>query len=257
MFIKEVINSFKPSNFTELTNRSFLNSTLFFSKFLVIAVILMGVIYIPTLIALPSYFSNQMQKFNTLSINSNYDVMAPVYFPERDSFLVVDTTSIHNTIKGERFLITKEGLKYKFFGKEHFLKGSAFSDVLSNKGGFSTLLSAIALFILPALFFWVYFFTWLKYFIMIILLSSIFFTLFDLTHFKKRWIKFFNITVFAAIIPILLETISAPISTGYLIQIVQLAGVDVYLVPLIIHSCIIVALTFILHYSGGKVGSDS
>lgn len=257
MFITELINSFKPSNFSTIINRSFLNSTLFFSKFLILAVILMGLIYVPTLIALPAYFSNQMQKFNTLSINGNYDVVAPVYFPERDSFIVVDTTGIHDVIKGERFLITKEGLKYKFLGKEYFLKGSDFSDVLSNKGGFSTLLSVIAVFILPALFFWVYFFTWLKYFVIIILLSSIFFTLFDLTHFKKRWIKFFNITIVAAIIPILLETISAPISTSYLIEIVKLAGVDIYLVPLIIHSCIIIISTFILHYAGGQVGSDS
>ena len=257
MFIKDLINLVNTNGFFDFTIHSFRKSVVFFSKFLVFAFVFMFFLYIPTVVSFSSYFGHQMEKFNSLSVSGNFSVMSPVYFPERDSLLVVDDTGLHNKLKNERFLITKDALKYKFFGQEYLVKGEEFSDILKNQSNFAMLFSAVALLFLPSFIFWAYVFAWLKYFLTILLLASIFFTLFDLTHFRNRWTIFFNISVIAGIVPILLETVSTPFSTNYLFLIVQLVGIDVYLVPLVIHSILIVVFGFVLHYSGGKVGSNS
>lgn len=246
-FFQEITKVFQPYNFVMLGNASFGECIKFFSKFLLFAFFLMALVYVPTLVTLPNYFTQQMQKFNSLSITSNFTVVAPVYFPERDAVLVVDTTGMHDKLKGETFLVTKDKLKYKLLGKEYEIKDSSFSDVLSDKQGFSLLLTSISLFILPAIIFWLYAFAWLKYLITIILLASIFFTLFDLTHFRKKWHQILAMTTYSAMIPILLETISAPISADYLVPMLNFAGIDLYLVPLVVHSVLIVVLALILH----------
>lgn len=257
VFLKELLQTFHPANLAKFCGQSFKSGVLFFSKMLFLSFFLMALLYIPTFVNLPSYFGQQMLKFNSLSITSNFSTMAPVYFPERDSWLVVDTTGMHGKLKQETFLVTKNNLKYKFFGKEFELTDKDFADVMSNKSSFSVLLSSIAVLIIPALFFWLYVFLWIKYFGLSLLLSFVFFSLFDLTHFRKKWLQFFNIAVYTAIVPILLEILSVLFSTQYLVPIIQSAGFNVFLLPLIVHCILIGVFGFVLHYVGGRGSAHS
>ena len=255
-FLNELAYFFKPARLVDFSCRSFWNSVFFLSKVLLVSFFLMVLVYIPTLVSLPGYFVKQMDKFSSLTVQGNFSTIAPVYFPERDGLLVVDTTGMHDDLKKEIFLINNHGLKYRFFGGVYEIKDYSFNDVLSNKGSFSLLLSVLALFILPSVFFWLYFFAFLKFFIVILILGSIFFVLFDLTHFRKSWLQMFNISIYGAIVPILMETVSMPLSSDYLVPFFDFSGFKLFAVPLILHSILIITLAFVLHFTGGKSGSS-
>lgn len=252
--IKQVIYSVCPISLYERTQKPLRKNLLFFSKSLFVAFIIMGFFYIPTLARLPAYFDQQMSKFKSLSIDSNFSVMSPVYFPERDGLLIIDTTGLHKKLKYERFLITREGVHFKLFHEPVFIKAENFGDVLSHKESFSLLFTTLLVLFLPALVFWSYFFLWFKYVVQIILLSSVFFTLFDLTHWRKSWKQFFNIAAFTSLFPILLEVISLPFGTDFLVPIVETIGGDLYAVPLIVHSVFIIAFSFVVHKAGKHAG---
>lgn len=254
-FLNELACLLKPVTLVDFSCRSFWNSVFFLSKILLVSFFFMVLVYLPTLVSLPGYFVMQMDKFSSLTVQGNFSTIAPVYFPERDGLLVVDTTGMHDDLKKELFLINNKGLKYRFFGGVYEIKDYSFNDVLSNKGSFSLLLSVLALFILPSVFFWLFMFAFLKFLIVILLLCSIFFVLFDLTHFRKSWLQMFNISVFSAIIPIFIETVSMPLSSDYLLLFFDFAGFKLFAVPLILHSILIITLTFALYFAGGK--SDS
>ena len=255
-FLSWLLHFFNTANFVELSARSFGRGVFFLSKVLLVSFFLMILIYIPTLVSLPGYFGKQIDKFSSLSVDGNLSTIAPVYFPERNGWLVVDTTGMHNELKKEIFLVNKNGLKYSFFGNVYEIRDYDFNDVLSNKNSFSLLLSVLALFILPSLFFWLYFFAFLKFLLVVLLLSVIFFVLFDLTHFRKSWLQMFNISLYSAVIPVLLETVSIPVSTEHLFLLFDFAGFKLFAVPLIVHSVLIVLLAFALHFGGGSSGSS-
>lgn len=252
--IKRVLYSVRPISLYERTQQPFRRNLLFFSKSLFFAFIMMGLFYMPTLVRLPAYFDQQMSKFKSLSIDSNFSVMSPVYFPERDGLLIIDTTGLHKKLKHERFLITREGVHFKLFSEPHFIKAESFREVLSHKERFSMLFTTILVLFLPAFVFWSYFFLWLKYFVQIIFLGSVFFTLFDLTHWRKSWKQFLNIAAFTSFFPLLLEVISLPFGTDFLIPLVETIGSDLYAVPLIVHSLVIIIFAFVVHRVGKHAG---
>ncbi len=252
-YLKRLFFAFSPKNLHDRTQQSFRKNLFFFSKSLFFAFIIMGLFYIPTLVRLPAYFDQQMSKFKSLSIDSNFSVTLPVYFPERDGLIIIDTTGLHTKPKYERFLVTREGVHFKLFREPHFIKSESFKEVLSHKERFSMLFTTILVLFLPALVFWSYFFLWLKYFVQILFFGSVFFTLFDLTHWRRKWKEFLNIAAITSSVPVLLEVISLPFGTAFLLPFIETIGSDVYVVPLILHSLLIILLAFIVHRVGRHV----
>lgn len=248
-FLKKISGFFTPKYFAEKSKQPFRQSITFFSKTLILAFFIMGLLSLPTLLRLPGYFEQQMLKFNTFSLESNFSVVAPVYFPERDGFLIVDTTGFHKRMQHERFLITKEGLRYKLFKEENFIEADKFKNVLSNKENFGMLFQAITILLLPSLMFWAYALLWVKYFLAIFVLGTVFFILFDLTHYRKPWKQMLHLAAYSAAIPVLLETASLPFSTEYLMPLITIIGADIYAVPFIVHATLLVIITILVHYS--------
>jgi len=188
-----------------------------------------------------------MSKFTSLSLESNFSVMSPVYFPARDGFVVIDTTGLHKRLRHEWFLVTREGLFFKLVNEPYFIKADDFKNVLVHRDNFTRLFVVILLFVLPAIFFWLYAIVWLKYVVSIFLLGCVFFTLFDLTHFRKSWKQMLNICVISSFVPVFLEVISLPFDSNYLFPLVETVVGDVYALPLVLHSIIIVLMVFVVH----------
>ena len=251
--LRRLFLAFTVRDIYERTLQPFRKSVWFFSKSLFFAFVIMGVLYIPTLVRLPAYFDQQMSKFKSLSIDSNFTVSSPVYFPERDGLIIIDTTGLHQKPKYERFLITHEGVFFKLFRESHFIKAESFRDVLSHRDSFVLLFAAILVVVLPALAFWSYVFLWLKYLFLIIFLGSVFFTLFDLTHWRKSLKQMLGIAAYVSFVPMMIEVVSLPFGTEYLLPVFQTIGIDLYAVPLMVHSVGIVILAFVVHRAGKHV----
>ena len=256
MLVHKVVAFFSPVMLDAVTRQSVSQGFLFFSKMLLVAFVLMGFLYVPTLVGLPKYFDKEMKKFNDLSVESNFSVMAPVYFPERESLLVIDTTGLHKRLKYEWFLITHEGLYFRLFREPYFIRAESFGDVLSHKDSFVGLFIAVLVLMLPALVFWSYVFLWLKYAVLTVLLGGVFFTLFDLTHWRKSFCQMLNIAAYTSVIPVFAEIVSLPFGTAHLIPFFETIGSDLYAVPLIVHAGLIVITTFLVHGVSGKHGRD-
>lgn len=247
LVLKRIVHRVSPSYVHSFSKRPFFNSIFFFSKVLLAAFLIMLLFYIPDFVSLPAFFERQMAKFKTLSIDGKFTVSAPVYFPSRDGILVIDSTGMHTRLQDEFVLVTNEKLHYRWFRKEHAVEIGKFSNVVENKENFKVLFMVLIIFVVPSLLAWSYLFFWVKYFFSIIFLGTIFFVLFDLTHFRKSWKQMINVSVYASMIPILGELVSLPISTVYLVPFVRPAGINFYLVPIIVQSVIIVIFTFVAH----------
>ncbi|MBI4016606.1 MAG: DUF1189 family protein [Candidatus Aenigmarchaeota archaeon] len=245
--IKEVFDALNPLKFKELSDKPWWDAVSHFSKILLVAVVVMSLILVPDLFRLSAYFDEQLAKFDALSVTGNLSVKEPVYIPARKTQVIVDTTGMHSHLGSERFLITNDGLFYRWFNHERTITAQEFGRLLENKEKTSMLLTAIAIFLVPSALFFLYAFLWVKYMLTIFLFGTLAYFLLDLTHFRLEWRKMLNIAGYSAAPVILFEVISLPVNTDYLIPLVQIIGMNIYLVPLLLYAVIIGVATMAVH----------
>ena len=245
--VHEFLNAFNPLKFRELSDRHLFDVISYFSKVLLVAVIIMSMVLVPDIFRLSSYFDEQLAKFEALSVTGNLSVKEPVYFPARKSQVIIDTTGMRSHLGDERFLITEEGLYYRWFNQERTITAGEFATLLENKEKTRKLLTVLAVFLIPSSLFFLYAFLWLKYLLTIFLFGTAAYFLLDLTHFRLQWRQMLNVAGYAAGPVILFEVISLPVNTQYLIPLVQIIGMNIYLVPLILYAVIIGIATTAVH----------
>ena len=243
----ELLNPLNPLKYKYLSDRPWWEVLGYFSKILLVAVIIMSMILVPDIFRLSSYFDDQLAKFEALSVTGNLSVKEPVYIPAKKTQIIVDTTGMHSHLGAERFLITQEGLFYRWFNQERTITAEEFGKLLENKEKTRKLLTALAVFLIPSSLFFLYAFLWLKYLLTIFLFGTAAYFLLDLTHFRLPWRQMLNVAGYAAGPVILFEVISLPVNTRYLIPLVQIVGMNVYLVPLILYAVIIGIATTAVH----------
>ncbi len=238
-----------PVRLRELCEKSFGHMVECVSKVLLLAVLMMCVVFIPRLVYASFDMGGQLAKLNTTSVSceGKLTTSEPARFPARQPFIVFDTTGIHSHLENERFLITDEGVLYRWFGKEKMRSFEWFSEVWASPQEVKGFVIALVIFILPSLVFFLYGFLWIKYLFLIVLFGTVSYVLLDLTHFRLPWKQMVKLAGYASVPMILLEVVSIPINTLYLVALVQVAGVNVYLVPLIFYSICMIVLVVFLH----------
>jgi len=255
-FVRELVKPLNPLKFRELSDKPWWEAVWYFSKVLLVAVVIMSIILAPEIFRLSSYFDTQLAKFDALSVRGNLSVTEPVYFPDRKPQLVIDTTGLYSHLGSERFLITDEGLYYRWFNQERAITKDEFAALLENKEKTSKLLTAAAVFLIPSALFFLYAFLWTKYSLTILLFGTIFYFLLDLTHYRLPWRQVMNIAGYASALMILVEVISLGINTDYLVTLVQIIGVNIYLVPLLLYIVLMIVATTMVHVKKPKHDTD-
>jgi len=244
-FIKEVAYSFHPLRYQYLSDKKYRSSLFFMSRIIMIAIILAAVLAVPKLFAFKSGIQDELGKFTSFTISGNVSASAPVNIPSTNPVTVIDLAT-NNTIGDETFLITKDKIHYRFFGLKS-IDIDNLKDVTANQAAVSGFLTVLLLLFLPAFGLLLFLSLFIKYFILTLLASLAFFVLLELTHFRLKFKQMLSVTCHAATIGILLEVLSMPFSTSYLIPTIKFLGTYVYLIPLAVflaYTLVVIILTY-------------
>lgn len=225
-FIKEVIWSLYPPRYHELSEQKFSKSLKYTSKILLIAFLIAGLLYIPKLFLLKGVIQDELGKFSEFKFSGNVIETAPVAIPNHKPFVVMDLNSKLNLTQ-EIFVIDNSTIQYRWFGVKR-IPLNELKDVSGHKAAISGFMSAMIIMMLPGIAILLYVRAWLKYFFLTMILGTLLFIIFELSRFRMRWKQMLNIGMHALTLVILIETISAPISTAYLLPVKRFVGVNIY-----------------------------
>lgn len=229
-FIKEVIWSFYPPRYKQLCNKKFFSSLKFMSVVLLVSFLLAGILFFPKLFTIKAVIENEIDKFAVFNVQADVSTTAPITLPTNKPLLVIDTVSDRNISK-EVFVITNDSLKYRLIGKNS-VPLSGFKNIKESKRIVSGFLTVLFVLLLPAVFILFYFKFWLKYFLLVFFVSVILFILFELTRWRLKFKQVLNIACHTAVVMVVLEVVSAPINTGYLLPFLKFLGINIYAVTL-------------------------
>ncbi len=249
-FFKEVWQSFMPSHWAELSEKSAGRGVLFFSKALLLAFVVMMLLAIPSLLRMPKEISDQLGKFDVLQLSGNFTMSSPIRLPRSDPFFVFDTSGAYTALTSERVLITKDKIFYRPFVRTHYVNTEQLKDLKNNRENVKRFLAATVFFILPSVLFYAFIMVWLKYFLMIFTLSIILFVLLDLTHWRRTWKELFVTTCYASTLPVLAEVVLGAVKPVLLVPVLSIAGlVQIYLVPAVVLAVLAIGASLCVHYN--------
>ena len=237
-FVKEVVWSFYPPRYHQLAEKPFTKSLYFMSKVLLVAFILAGILFVPRLFLLKDNIESELSKFDVLSLSGNVSQTAPVAIPRHNPWVVVDLNA-NLTMTKEIFVIDKDTVKYRFISPKSIPRAQL-EDWSANKPRVSGFLSALLIMMLPGIAILLYIRMWLKYFVMVLVFGTFFFIIMELSRYRLRWKQVLNIAAHALTAVILVEVVSASITTVFLIPVMRFLGLNVYAVTTVAFAVLIV-----------------
>jgi len=249
-FWKDLGQGFMWSRWRELSERSFGSGLGFLSRVLVLAFVLILLLAIPKFVKMPGEISGQLAKFDTLQFSANLTMSSPIKFPSSDPVAILDTSGAYTELTSERLLINRDKIQYKPFFKVREVKTAELKDLKNNREKVRMFLATLVFFILPAVLFWAFIAVWLKYFVMIFMLSIVLFVLLDLTHWRRTWKELFVICCYVSTLPLLAEVIVGAFNARWLIPVLSVFDiVTLYLLPAVVLSVLAIGAALCVHYN--------
>ena len=248
-FFKEVWQTFSAEHWKEISQRPAGKGLGFFTKALFFAFIIMLLIMIPTFVKMPKVISEQLNKFDALQLSGTFTMTSPIKLPREEPVLIIDTSGAYTELTTERMLITKDTIFFRPLFRTRQLSTESLKDLKNNREQVKWFLAMLVFFLLPAILFWAYIAVWLKYFLLILVLSIILFILLDLTHWRRRWKEFFVIGCYVSLLPLLVEVIVGSYNTKLLVPVLNIAGlITLYLVPAVILAVLTLGAALCVYY---------
>lgn len=248
-FFKDAWETFLPSHWQDISQRPMGQALRFFSKVLLCAFIILILLGIPGLMKMPAAISEQLGKFEALTLDGNVNMSSPIKLPRNEPLFILDTTGAYTELENERVLITREKIMYRPLFTTHEVKTDDLKDLKGNRDQVNTFLAVLVFFLLPSILFYVYILVWLKYFLMILTLSIILFVALDLTHWRRTWKELFVIACYCSTLPVLAEVIVSSINARWLIPVLNIAGlVKLYLIPAVVLSILTIGAALCVYY---------
>lgn len=248
-FFKEVFETFSWSHWKVIAGRSVGNGLGFLSKILLLAFVVLILVNVPSLIKLPGEISNQLAKFEVLRLSGNVTMTSPIKLPKSEPVVILDTSGAYTELTTERLLITRDKIFYRPLFKTREQPVNELKDLKNNREQVKAFLAVLFFFLLPSVLFYAYVAVWLKYFLLIFVLSIVLFILLDLTHWRRTWKELFVIACYAATVPVLTEVIVGAINARWLIPVLSILGlVKLYLIPAVVLAVLTIGATLCAYY---------
>ncbi len=237
-FVKEVIWSLYPPRYRQLSEKPFRKSLGYMSGVLLVAFLIAGILFLPKLFLLKDTIQEELSKFDVFTLSGNVVQAAPVKIPRHNPWVVVDLNA-NLTLTKEIFVIDSSTVKYRFFGVKS-LPREQLKDITAYKPRVSGFFAAILILMLPGIAFLLYVRTWLKYFLLVLVMGTFFFIIMELTKFRLHWKQVLNIAAHALTLVIFIEVISAAITTVYLLPILRFLGVNIFAITTLLFAVMMV-----------------
>jgi len=239
MLLKEVAWSIHPKRYKFLSERKFRTSLVYLSKMLLLLLLVSSVFALPKVFSMRATVMDEIEKFSTFSVAGNVSTSAPVTIPQARPVLVVDLEDQRN-ISDESFLVTRDKIQYRFFGKKTVPIG-AIVDPKNNRAAAARFLSSVFVMFAPALLFYFYAYMWLKYVLLVMVAACVFFVLLELTKFRLKWWQLASIGTHALTVPLALEVLAQPFSIAFLLPVGKFLGTPLNLVPIVLFVVLMIA----------------
>ncbi len=239
-FVRDVIESVNPMNYSRLCLFPVSRGVSFFSKLLFFSYILFILLMIPTFSELPEKFAEEAKhlKFN---VEGNFTSDKEIMIPESKAFFVIDTNATKLT-KGSRFTLTEDSIFYKpSWSVTQKITYKEMGKPGENEEKIASLFSFLATLLAPVIVLTVYFWFWLKYFLFAFVLGTIAYSILDLTAYSMPYSKVLTTAYFCLIWIVPAELISTAFSTDFLLKFITISGIPFYSVTTLIYSTLFIA----------------
>lgn len=225
-FVREVVWSFYPPRYKELSEKRFRESLKYLSKVLLVAFLIAGVFLLPSVATLKGTIEDEFSKFSGFTIESNITQSAPIAVPPGKPLVTVDLNA-ERVLAEELFVIDNSTVQYRLLKigsiPQELLKQP--SQSVPRVSGFFTVLLIM---LLPGIALFLYVRMWLKYLLMILVLGTFVFLIMELTKFRVKYRQALNIATHALTPVVFLEVIAGVFSASFLIPVVPFLGVKLY-----------------------------
>lgn len=249
LILRRVYLSVSPGDFDKLIHRPLTKAFKHFFVALFIVFIIMSLFALPKIINLSSYIEGQFSNFDTFKIDMDVEMNSPLIISERDPQIIIDTTNQLNLTK-EKLLISKGQIYYKPYNKLKVINYSGLKNVLENKKVISNALSFIVILAIPSILITIYILFVIKYLFMAFLATIIAFVIARIKVNPIKFKKILKAALYSLTSIIIVEVISVPFSTRYLLPFLQLAGINFYLSTTLLY---IVTFMSAIWFEGRKV----
>lgn len=257
VFIKELISSVNPFAYKTLCLHPFGKSVRFFSKLLLLFYIVFIVLLIPEFMEIPGYLNEKISHVAFVDINGTFDMTEPIFIPDKNPFLVVDTSGNFSELKSAGIIFTKDSVKYKTLSVFNEARYSDLKNVKSKSGEISSLLVFFVMLLAPSFVVAGYFVFFLKYLLWSFVFGTATFLLLDLTTFSVSYKKILNIACFSLIAVIPFELVFSGLNHSYLLPLFDIFRIPFYAVTLLLYLILyLFALAVVIHDSKSKTSVD-
>ncbi len=236
-FIKELIWTFYPPRYKQLSEQHLHKSIAFMTKMLLVSFLIAGIIFVPKLFLLKGTIENELGKFDQFKLSGQVQQSERVNIPRSNPWIVVDLNN-NVTLAKEALVIDQDSVKYRFFGIKSVPRDQL-EDPAQYKSTVSRFATLFIILLIPGVALLLFLRSWLKYFLMLLVIGTLWFIVLDLSKFRLRWKQMLNIAAHTLTPIILIETISATITTAFLVPLgFRFVGLNIYLVTLALYAII-------------------
>ncbi len=227
-----IFKALNPYNYKELIETRFSQIIKYFFFILFLTLVLMFILFVPTIYSTTHYISKGMSHFDNLTVSSNMVL--------KDSFNALNSPVIrfenqNTNLTNEFILITPDTISYKsylFFGSERDLILNHAKD-LTTDNKVASWLGLLFFFMLPSLIFWSIIFS-IVYFTVIILLTLIIMLMIaGVFRVNIKVVNLLKVCIYSSTLYIMLQLLLLPFFR-------------VFLFPLAIYWLLVIVILFVL-----------
>ncbi len=225
-FFWRFLEALNPLRYDRLTDRSLKEAFLHVPKTLFLSFIVMSILFIPLLISLPSYIDRTISKTDSFSVNVSYESRSPIRVPEREPIVIFDKKANISSPLESNVLVTSDSLLIKpglcqlvpascfvyDFGNRRVERNlGGYSNVLSHKDFYVSLLSAALFLMIPAILIISYAMYLMKYLAIALLFTVLAFAVSRAFRFEISFRDALKVSFYALTLMIAVEIILLPL----------------------------------------------
>lgn len=222
-FFKTVGFSLNPIKYEKLSERKKRLAFHYVLSVVLVSFIIMCLLFLPALLKLPGFLSNEFSKFDEFSINGTVSLREPIVIVEKRPFVEIKEQGNESDLRG-KMLITKTDLYFKPFFKTKHVNLKEYQDLTSKTPEIASLMIFLAVLALPAVLVISYFLFVVKYLIIILIGAVLAFMIARIARHYIKFIDVLKVAMYGSTLMIILDMLRIPFWTNlYYIQYLAFA----------------------------------
>ena len=251
-YILEAVASLNPRKYGALSALGFRHGIRYIAVILLLLFIAMSIISLPKVSRFPGEIRAELDKFEQFDIDVQQSMTGPALFLGKDPQVVIDTTGQVSEMTSEKLLITNEFLSYRPYGRVRQINVTELKMLTNNKDQISNLLTWVLILIIPSVLLASYVLFFIKYIVLILIMTLIVFTVNRMMKKDKGLRKSFMVSLYASTIMMLIEILFLPFDSSILLPFLQIWGMNFYGVTLLLYLALALLGSFYAKKTTGK-----